>query len=146
MAALGVLCLVGGCQRNVSPDTYAVGSVGQVNRAVRATVISARPVQIGGTQSGIGPAAGAAAGGIVGSQIGRGSGNAAAVLAGVLIGGVTGAVVEEATTRQAGIEYVLQSDNGALLTLIQGTNPAFVLGQKVVIIYGTQSRIIAVPD
>jgi outer membrane lipoprotein SlyB len=103
-------------------------------------------VQIGGTQSGIGPAAGAAAGGIVGSQIGRGSGNAAAVLAGVLIGGVTGAVVEEATTRQAGIEYVLQSDNGALLTLIQGTNPAFVLGQKVVIIYGTQSRIIAVPD
>ncbi len=136
--------LLGGCQNNISPDTYSVGSVGQVNRAVRGVVISARPVNVSGSQSGIGGGAGALAGGAAGSMIG---GNAAVnvigAVGGAVAGGVLASVAEEASTRQSGIEYVVQAENGALLTVVQGINSAFSTGQKVIVLYGTKSRIIA---
>lgn len=144
-AALIALALLGGCQRSVSPDTYAVGSVGQVNRATKGTVLSARAVNISGTQSGLGPMAGAAGGGIIGSQIGQGGGTALAVLAGVVVGGIAGAVIEDAASRQTGVEYVVETENGSLLTLVQGPGRSFVSGERVLVIYGTQSRIVALP-
>jgi outer membrane lipoprotein SlyB len=148
IALLAVATMIGAltaCQRNVSPDAYAVGSVGQVNRTARGTVISVRPVVIGGSQSGIGAAGGAALGGIGGSAFGRSSGNAAATLGGVVIGGIVGAAVEEAATRQPGLEYVVQMENGALITLVQGPEPAFAVSQRVLVIYGNQARIIVDP-
>lgn len=144
-AGLLAFALLAGCQRNVSPDTYSIGSVGQVNRATRAVVISARAVNISGTQSGLGAMTGAAAGGIGGSQIGRGGGAAAAVLAGVVIGGIAGAMAEEAATGQLGTEYVVSTENGLLMTLVQGPTPYFPMGQKVLVIYGGQSRLVAAP-
>ena len=43
LAVLGALLTVlSGCASNISPQTYSVGSVGQVNRTVSATVVSAR--------------------------------------------------------------------------------------------------------
>jgi len=144
-AGLIALALLAGCQRNVSPDTYSVGSVGQLNRATRAVVVSARAVNISGTQSGLGAMTGAAAGGIGGSQIGRGGGTAAAILAGVAVGGIAGAMAEEAATGQIGTEYIVETENGLLMTLVQGAIPYFPIGQKVLVIYGSQSRIIAVP-
>jgi outer membrane lipoprotein SlyB len=88
---------------------------------------------------------GAAAGGIVGSQIGRGGGNAAAILAGVMIGGIAGAVAEDAATRQTGTEYVVEAENGLLMTLVQGSDPPFTNGQKVLVMYGSPVRLIAAP-
>jgi outer membrane lipoprotein SlyB len=143
--AVGVLALLGACQRNISPDSYAVGSVGQVNRTVRGVIISARPVNISGSQSGLGIGAGAAGGGLAGSAIGKGSGNGLAVLGGVVAGGIAGAVAEDAITRQTGVEYVVETENGALLTIVQGPQPAFSISQKVLVIYGNQARVIADP-
>jgi outer membrane lipoprotein SlyB len=144
-AGVAMLGALAACQGDISADTYAVGSVGQVNRTVRGTILAARLVNISGSQSGLGVATGAAAGGIGGSAFGHNSGNAAAVLAGVVIGGVVGAVAEEAATRQTGVEYIVQTENGALVTLVQGPEPAFVINQKVLVIYGVRARIAADP-
>jgi outer membrane lipoprotein SlyB len=58
------------CQPNISPDSYAPNSVGQVNRSVRGMIVSARVVDIQGSQSGVGATAGAGAGAVGGSAIG----------------------------------------------------------------------------
>lgn len=134
------------CAPNISPDSYAAGAVGQVNRTVRGIVISARPIAIGGTQSGVGAGAGAVAGGVAGSAIGGGTrANIIGAVGGALVGGIVGAAAEDAATRQNGMEYVVQTENGALLTVVQGAVPAFVMNQKVLVIYGSRSRIIADP-
>ena len=144
-SAAGILAVAcSGCQPNISPDTYSVGSVGQANRAARGTIVSARPVAIAGTQSGLGAGAGAAAGGVAGSHLGGSSATAAVgAIGGVLVGGLIGAAAEDAATRQNGIEYVVQTENGALITVVQGADPLFELHQRVLVIYGSRSRVIA---
>lgn len=141
------LASVAACAPNISPDSYAAGAVGQVNRTVRGVVISARPVAIGGTQSGIGTGAGAVAGGVAGSTVGGSvQANIVGAVGGALIGGIAGAMVEDAASRQTGMEYVVQTDNGALLTVVQGAVPAFGMRQKVLVIYGGRSRIVEDPS
>ncbi len=141
--AIGILS---GCA-DVSPASYSVGSVGQVNRAVRGIVISARDVRITGSQTGSGATAGAIAGGAAGSQFGN---NAAANVVGVVGGAVAGAMVggaiEEGSTRQAGVEYVVQTETGAILTLVQGLADRVQVGDHVLVLYGDRSRLIRDPS
>jgi outer membrane lipoprotein SlyB len=54
-------------------------------------------------------------------------------------------MAEDAMTRQTGIEYVVQTENGALLTIVQGPQPAFSITQTVLVIYGNQARVVADP-
>ncbi|ELC2813573.1 hypothetical protein ABL142_001596 [Salmonella enterica] len=137
--------LITGCVPNVSPDSYSVGSVGEVNRTVSGTVISARAVNIDGT-SGLGATTGAAAGAAGGSAIGGGArSNIAGAVGGALVGGIVGAVVENSATKQAGMEYVIQTNNGNLMTVVQGASPMFIVGDKVLILYGNPSRVIKDP-
>ena len=132
------------CARNISPDSYAVGSVGQVNRAVRGKIISSREVDISGSQSGVGSTAGALAGGVAGSAIGGGvRENIVGAIGGAVVGGIAGGLIEEGPTRQRGMEYVIETANGSLITIVQGIEPVFAVGQRVILIYGTRSRIIA---
>ncbi|WP_180283046.1 hypothetical protein [Azospirillum oleiclasticum] len=143
VAWLGLMAAA--CAPNISPDSYAVGSVGQVNRTVRGVIISARPVAIGGTQSGLGAGAGAVAGGAAGSMIGGNvQTNIIGAVGGAVVGGIAGAMIEESATRQTGIEYVVQTENGALLTVVQGSTPALSVKDRVLVIYGSRSRV--VPD
>lgn len=140
-----ITLLLSGCQRDLSPDAYNVSAVGQVNRVVRGIVISARPVDISGSKSGVGAGAGALAGGVAGSSIGGNARtNIIGAVGGAVVGGVAGAVVEEGSTRQTGMEYVVEATNGALLTVVQGDNKPLAVGQTVLVIYGNPSRII--PD
>jgi len=142
--ALIVLTLCS-CAPNVSPDSYGVGAVGNVNRAVKGTVVSARKVNINGTNSGAGALAGGAAGGVAGSAIGNnGRTNAIGAIGGVVAGAVIGATIEEAATKQTGMEYVVQTENGALLTVVQADDTQLAEGQKVIVLYGARSRVI--PD
>lgn len=145
--ALGISLVLSACAPNVSPDSYSVGAVGNVNRAVKGSIVSARKVDINGTNSGGGALAGGAAGGVAGSAMG-GTGNTrtniVGAVGGAVIGAVAGSTIEEAATKQTGMEYVVQTENGALLTIVQGETPAFVEGEKVIVLYGSRSRII--PD
>lgn len=134
--------LVTACARNVSPDTYSVGAVGQVNRAVQGTIISARPVKISGTTA-LGGTAGAVSGGVAGSAIGGSTrGHILGAVGGAVVGGLVGAAIEEGVTRQDGMEYVVKAENGALLTITQGAEPAFSVGEKVIVLYGSRSRVV----
>lgn len=146
-AVLVAVCAaaVSGCAPSISPKTYSPGAVGQVNRTVAATVISVRDVDISGT-SGVGGTAGALAGGVAGSAIGGGvRSNVIGAIGGAVIGGVAGAIAEQGMTAQRGLEYVVETANGNLMTVVQGGDPTFAQGQKVLVLYGAPSRLIADP-
>lgn len=147
LTALGVaiIALVG-CASNISPRTYSVGSVGQVNRTVSATVISVREVDVAGT-TGVGGAAGTATGAVLGSSVGGNDArsNIAGAIGGAVIGGIAGGAIEGNATKQKGMEYVVETENGNLMTIVQGTETVFAEGQKVLVLYGSPSRLIADP-
>jgi outer membrane lipoprotein SlyB len=145
LLALVTAFVITGCAADISPNSYSVGSVGQVNRTVSATIISVRDVDIQGTQ-GVGTAAGVGAGAAAGSAIGGGTrSNIVGAIGGAVIGGVVGAMAEKGLTEQVGVEYVVQTSNGNLMTLVQGPNPRFSVGQNVLVLYGSPARIIADP-
>jgi outer membrane lipoprotein SlyB len=140
-------CVIGvtACTTNVSPTSYSVGSVGQVNRTVAAKVISVRPVDIAGT-TGAGGLAGGAIGATAGSAIGSGGrANLAGGVAGAVVGAVAGAVIEQSATKQSGFEYVVQTENDNLMTIVQGATPVFAVNAKVLVLYGAPARLIADP-
>lgn len=150
MRRLALMCIavlaLFGCTPNISPKTYSVGSVGQINRTVAATVISAREVDVAGT-AGLGGNAGAATGAVIGSAAGGGDArtNIVGAIGGAVIGGLAGASIESNATKQKGMEYVVETENGNLMTIVQGIYPMFSEGQKVLVLYGSPSRLIADP-
>lgn len=136
------------CTPDISPDNYSVGAVGQINRTVRGVIINVRPVKIGGTQSGVGAGAGALAGGTAGAKIGGSdTANIIGAIGGAVVGGIAGSAIEESATRQTGMEYVVETANGALVTVVQGTaDELLTVGQRVLVIYGSRARIIALSE
>lgn len=134
---------VAACTQNISPQTYSVGSVGQVNRAISGIIVSARDVDVSGT-SAVGGATGGLAGAVAGSAAG---GDARAgmlgAIGGAVIGSIAGAAIESNATKQKAIEYVVDTENGNLMTIVQGAEPYFSIGSKVIVLYGHPSRIIS---
>lgn len=137
--------LLSACAPNVRPDSYGVGSVGQVNRTVAGVVVSARLVDIDGSQGG-GAAAGAGIGGVAGSSLGgSGRANAVGAIGGAVVGAIAGAAAERGASHTKGMEYVVQTDNGNLMTVVQGADPVLPKGQHVLLLYGSPSRVIVDP-
>jgi outer membrane lipoprotein SlyB len=144
LCLIGVALLLGACTRNISPDTYSVGSVGMATRTIRATIISVRDVKIEGNRTGIGAGAGATGGAVAGSAIGGNArGNILGAIGGAVAGGIAGAAIEEGTTRQTGLEYVVETETDHLLTVVQGPEPRLSKGEKVLVMYGNPTRIIS---
>lgn len=143
-----ILCLAiltVGCAATTDPSTYSIGSVGQVNRSVSGTIVSAREVTIN-ANTGAGGAVGGAAGAVAGSSIGGGvRANALGAIGGAVAGALVGSAIEQAGANQLGMEYVVSTSNGALLTVTQGSEPRFQENQKVIILYGNPARIIRDP-
>ncbi|NWG47450.1 MAG: hypothetical protein HXY25_13025, partial [Alphaproteobacteria bacterium] len=50
----------------------------------------------------------------------------------------------EALTRQTGIEYVIRTEDGRLITIVQGDDVILAPGQRVLIVSGERVRVI--PD
>jgi outer membrane lipoprotein SlyB len=83
-------------------------------------VVSSRVVEIKGESTGYGSLAGAAGGATVaGATIGSGSGSTIAAILGGIIGLGAGYLAEERLRDDEGIEYVLQMEDGRLVTLVQ---------------------------
>ena len=144
---VSILVLIAGCTApNISSQKYEVASVGQVNRTVSATIVSARPVAISGTSS-LGGGTGAALGAIGGSSVGgSGRDQLAGAVVGAVAGALAGAAIEANNTKQTGFEYVVETFNGNMLTIVQGDKPeVFNSGEKVLVLYGTPARIIRDP-
>lgn len=59
-----------------------------------------------------------------------------------MLGGIIGDAVQEGVTRQTGYEYTVQLENGGLVTVTQGTDVILQPGQKCLVLYGKQARVV----
>lgn len=143
LVALSLVAALAGCKPDYSADSYNSTAVQQANKVDQAVIVGRR--QVGVTPSGtIGAVSGGAAGGIAGSQIGGGVTSAFGALGGSLVGGVVGSAVERAQGQTTAFEYIVRKTTGELLSVTQQDALPLVVGQKVLVIAGSQARI--VPD
>lgn len=134
---------VAGCAPNYSPNTYAAGAVQQANKVETAVVVGFRQVAISANGT-VGAVTGGAAGGVLGSQSGTFGINAAlGAVGGTAIGSLLGTAVEHVTGDTKGWEYIVRKPDGALLSVTQREESPIALGQKVLVITGSQARIVA---
>jgi outer membrane lipoprotein SlyB len=144
---LPALMLADACTTDIGANQYSSSSVGSVNRVVMGKIISVRQVQVRDDDRSAGTAVGAIAGGLAGSQVGKG--NTATILGavgGTLIGGAAGNMAQRGMSAQSGYEYVIQLDNGSIITIIQGSDILLAAGQRCMILYGDgSSRARVVP-
>ena len=127
--------LTAGCARQISPDVHAGRSAGQTIATELATIQQVRLIEIQeqDTLEGnrTGQILGGLAGGIAGARFGDGIGRALASAGGAILGAFVGALAEQEIKRQPALEYVVRTDQGELLTIVQGTVPRMVAGQRV---------------
>ena len=143
---LFLVLALGGCTATGSgQQRYSASSVGQVNRTVSATVISVREIEIDGT-TGAGGSVGGGLGAVAGSSLGSNSRDGmAGAIVGAVAGAMVGALIEEGATKKKGREYVVETSNGNLLTLVQEADPPFQAGDKVLVLHGVKARIVRDP-
>ena len=134
---------------NPSQNTYNDTDVGHNAVILFGTVISERPVDIKGTNTGGGAGLGMLAGGVAGSTIGRGNGSVLGVLGGAVIGGIAGAMAEQAAKDRQGIEYIitfaLTGQTQSIVQNIAKTDTPIAEGECVMVqMQGTYQRVL--PD
>jgi outer membrane lipoprotein SlyB len=144
ISATVMLAALGGCAPDYSPNTYGTNAVQQANKVESAVVVGFRQVKI--TASGtVGAVSGGAAGGVLGAQAEpSGIVSALGAVGGTVVGGLVGTTVEHVGGDTTGWEYIVRKSNGDLLSVTQREPAPIPLGQKVLVITGTQARI--VPD
>ena len=145
--AAPVALMLGACSTSYSPNSYDSRSVGQVNRVERGTVESYRWVQIQRRDSGVGTVAGAgigaAAGSTIGSGRGRGAENIIGAIGGALLGGLIGSSIEKSGSKKGGFEYLIRTESGAMVSIVQQDTSPLPEGAPVVIMFsGSQSRVV----
>jgi outer membrane lipoprotein SlyB len=131
------------CGPSYSPDTYASGAVQQANKVEQGVVVGVRTVGVSASGA-VGTVTGAAAGGIAGSQAVPSPLSAFTALGGSLVGGIAGSAVEHSTADTTAFEYIVRKGTGDLVSVTQKDKTPLALGQKVLVIAGTQARV--VPD
>jgi outer membrane lipoprotein SlyB len=146
IVALPLSMALGACSSTTSPNSYESRSVGQVSRVERGTIESYRWVEIRNSKSGIGTVAGAgigaAAGSTVGSGRGRGAENVIGAIGGALLGGLIGNSIEKSASKKSGFEYIIRTESGALVSLVQTDTNPLPEGAPVIITYsGSGSRV-----
>ena len=136
--------LLAGCGQSYSPNTYASNAAQQANKVEQGIIVGVRPVVVT-AQGTAGALTGGAAGGIAGSQLGAGGPTSAfGALGGTVLGGLAGVAVERAGGDTKAFEYIVRKANKELVSVTQQNESPLAVGQKVLVIAGTQARI--VPD
>ena len=130
------------------PNVVPVYRAQRMSQVFDATVLSVRPVTIDGSQSGVGAGAGAIVGGIAGSAVGGGNGAAVATVLGAVVGGVAGNAIERDSTKQNGVEIIVQLRDGQRRAVIQSaTADAWAPGDPVILIVSAgHARIARAPQ
>ena len=139
---LPMLLTAGACTSRIGADQYDTSAVGEVYRAVKGTVVSMRQISIA-SYYGAGTLIGGAAGCVAGSMIG-GSDTAhiLGAIGGAVVGGIAGNAAQEGLSSQSGYEYVIQLDNGSMVTVSQGNDVLLNPGQKCMVHYGKRARVV----
>ncbi len=134
------------CAANLDTNRYQTSATGQINSVQEGVIINARPVRIATENGGVGSLAGGIAGGALGSTIGGSNvANIIGAVGGAVVGGALGAKAQEGLSAQNGMEYIVKLDSGKAITLTQGNDVVFSVGQPVYVLdadYGERARII----
>ncbi len=142
--SVAVLCALGGCGPDYSPNTYAAAAAQQAAKVERGVIVGFREVAISADGT-VGTVTGGAAGGLVGAQApGGGFASAIGALGGTVIGGIVGSTVEHATDDSRAFEYIVRQPNGDLVSVTQKDKEPLAIGLTVLVITGKQARV--VPD
>ncbi len=140
MTALGLG--LAGCAPTNTGTTYSRASLGQAGYVSYGTVVGMRPVQISGSQSGVGAVAGAAAGGVAGSFIGGDWRSRALMgIGGAVVGGLAGNAIEGGVTRGSAVEFVVREDRGGDIAVVQTNEDGLSVGDRVVVNRGDRTRL-----
>ena len=145
LAAFSITCLTS-CASNISSDNYVSRNVGEASTTYAGTIRSVREVcvdesnRLSGNQSGA--VGGGAAGGLVGNALG---GGLLPTAAGAVVGAVGGSFIEKKLKQQSALEYVVQLEDGGLMTVVQGLDNPFCVGQPVYVIVSQfgRSRVVS---
>lgn len=135
-----------GCTPSISSETCTVYGANQACRTVKGVITNCRLVKVEGCDPVAGTVTGGLAGAIAGSAIGAGRGSVLAAIGGGLIGAGVGGAMERTLSRQWGMEYVIRTNYGDYLTIVQAPRPAFQRGQHVLVVLGPRARVIADQD
>jgi outer membrane lipoprotein SlyB len=141
-AATLALGLAACAPQNMNSTVSAYG-VGQVAALEYGTIVGLRPVNIAGSQSGLGLATGGVAGGVIGSTIG-GDWRARAVggVLGAAVGAVGGGLIENAVTSGQAVEFIVRMDNSRADTAVVQTNEdGLQVGERVAVTFGERARL-----
>jgi outer membrane lipoprotein SlyB len=150
LCAALALVMLASCA-NPSQNTYNDIDVGHNAIILFGTVVSARQVDIKGTNTGGGAGVGALAGGVAGSTIGNGNGSIIGLLGGAIIGGVAVAMTEQALKDRQGIEYIITfAQTGQTQSIVQNiakTDQPIAEGECVMVqMNGHYQRVLAAKD
>lgn len=144
MLALPLL-LLAGCAPSIAPDIYATRAVQQANRVEQGVVVQVRRVRVeaeGTTGAAAGAGIGAAAGGT--ATVGNSFVRTLGAIGGGMVGGLVGSAAERAAGDTTAHEYIVRRGDGVLLSVTQRDVVPLALGQRVLVITGSQARVI--PD
>ena len=134
--------LLPSCAKQISSDVYTSRQVGEVSVTYAGIIKNIREVCIEQNSqledNGLGIAGGGVAGGILGSTFGKG--RFIPTAAGALAGAVSGSFIEKKLKQQSAFEYIVELDNGGLMTIVQGQDQIFNVGQPVYIIVSQTGR------
>ena len=131
-AVLAASILVTGCAPSVSGESYRRGETMRAQTVELGVIESTRPVQIEGTNTGVGTVGGAALGGVAGSTIGAGRGSVAGAIGGAILGGLAGNAIEREGTKRNGVEVTVRLDSGRMVAIVQEeTGEGFRPGDRV---------------
>ena len=144
VAGLFLALALVGCGQSYSPNTYDTTAVQKANPVEQGVIVGVRPVDVT-TQGDTGAVTGAAAGAIAGSQVpGAGTTSALGALGGGLIGSLVGRSAEKVAGKTTAFEYIVRKTDDKLISVTQQNETPLSVGQHVLVIAGTQARI--VPD
>lgn len=138
---LPLTLLLTACGQKYSPDTYSSNAVQQASKVVSGVVVGVRKVAISADPT-VASATGAAAGGIAGSQVAEGAYSALGALGGAVVGGLAGSEAGHKIQDTFGYEYIVRNANGDLLSVTQKDTAPLKIGQRVLLIQGSQARIV----
>ena len=140
---------VTGCARQISSGSYEGVAAGETVQTWEGVIQSARQVQIQeqDTLEGnkTGQLLGGLAGGVAGARFGDGVGRLLASAGGAIAGAFAGALVEQEIKRQPAMEYIIRSDRGDLVTMVQGMDNVLVVGQRVYVQQSARGRGRVIP-
>lgn len=136
------------CGANLNNDRYETSGTGTVNTVSEGVIINVRRVTIADQDGEVGQLAGGLVGAVAGGMLGDDNKITQTISAvgGAVLGGYVGGKMEEGLSSQGGIEYIVKLDSGRTITLTQGDDVEFTVGQSVYVLdadYGERARIIA---